>query len=233
VRLLEGLVELIAPTRCAGCELPGALLCAGCDTDLPRVEPHYACPACGAPFGGLVCTECWSTEFAFEAAIAFGELDGALARAVVLHKDAGERRLGSLLGGLLAEQVAARWGGWPDALTWIPPTRAAIARRGFDHGLALARPVAGALSVGCLPLLARARARDQRVLGRSARAANAGGSFTASLAAPTSGPPASPPARVLVVDDVMTTGATLDAAAATLLAAGVSAVRVAVVARAW
>ena len=112
MRLIEGLAELLFPTRCAGCEMPGAVLCESCRDALPRVEPSGACPRCGAPFGYLVCTECWSREWAFEAALAVGSLEAPLARAVVLHKDAGERRLAAVFGRLLAEQVGVAWPGW-------------------------------------------------------------------------------------------------------------------------
>ncbi len=224
MRLLQGMVELLAPTRCAGCDLPGGLLCAECRAALPEIDADHACPSCGAPYGAMVCTECWSTEFAFSAALSLGELDGALARAIVLHKDAGERRLGALLGGMLATAVAKRWAGWADAVCWIPATSAAIARRGFDHSAALAEPVAVTLSAPRRPLLLRSRARDQRRLGRIERIASSRGTFTVAEKAPR---------RVLVVDDVLTTGATLDAAAQALLLAGAHEVRVAVVARAW
>jgi predicted amidophosphoribosyltransferase len=164
-------------------------------------------------------------QYAFEAAIALGELSGVLARAVVLHKDAGERRLGAVLGGLVGECVAASWGrAWADAVCWIPPTAAAIARRGFDHGSSLAAPTAEHLGVPVSGLLVRRRAKDQRTMGRTQRQASAEGSFSVA---------AGVPSRVLLVDDVLTTGATLDAAAQTLLSSGATTVRAAVVARAW
>lgn len=222
--LVEGFAELVAPSRCAGCDLPGGLLCNDCDRTLPRIDPKTACPSCGAPFGGLVCTECWETRFAFAGAVALAELDGAVARAVVLHKDAGERRLGRTLGDRLAQAVVHRWPDPPGLVTWVPPTAAALARRGFDHGRSLAVPVAAALGSEAKPLLARASARDQRRLGREARGRNSAGSFSC-LGEVTGG--------VLIVDDVLTTGATLDSAAEALHAAGAGAVRVAVVARAW
>jgi ComF family protein len=222
--LLEALAELVYPTRCAGCELPGAVLCDACRDTLPRVAAAAACPRCGAPYGYLVCTECWSREWAFSAALSLGEFESQLARAVALHKDAGEQRLGPTLGALLAEQIAQRWPGWPESVTFVPATRAALRRRGFDHGRGIAAEVSARLEIPLVEVLARAAAADQRALGRADRARNAAGSFSAAGA---------PGKRVLLCDDVFTTGATLDAAAEALLRAGAEEVRCATVARAW
>jgi len=224
MRLLEGLAELLFPTRCAGCEMPGAVLCDACREALPRIARPGACPRCGAPYGHLTCTECWSREWTFEAAVALGEFEAPLARAVALHKDAGERRLALVFGTLLAEEVAALWPGWAQGVAYVPATRAALRRRGFDHGRAIAASLATALEVPLLDALARTEALDQRSLGRAARAANAAGSFSARGVVP---------ARVLLCDDVFTTGATMDAAAGALLDVGAEAVRAAAIARAW
>ena len=224
MRLLEALAELVYPTRCAGCELPGAVLCDTCRDTLPRVDGAGACPRCGAPYGYLVCTECWNREWAFSAALSLGEFESHLARAVALHKDAGEQRLGAVLGSLLAEQVVSTWPGWAESVTFVPATRAALRRRGFDHGRAIAAEVAEQLGVPLVDVLQRAAAADQRSLGRIDRARNAAGSFSASER---------PGGRTLLCDDVFTTGATLDAAANVLLVAGASEVRCATVARAW
>ena len=98
-------------------------------------------------------------------------------------------------------------------------------RRGFDHTSALARIVGVRLGVPTSVLLEARSRDDQRALGRDARFANMAGAF-AML------PDAIVPARVLLVDDVFTTGATFDGAARALLAAGAREVRVAAVARA-
>ena len=222
--IIDGLAELLFPTRCAGCEIPGDVLCDRCRANLPRVEPAGACPSCGAPFGYLVCTECWSREWAFEAAVAVGSLEAPLARAIVLHKDAGERRLAAVFGALLAEQVALVWPGWPEYVTYVPATAVAQRRRGFDHGRAIAASVGDGLGIPLAEALRRTAARDQRTLGRTERAANAVGTFHAI---------GDVGGRILLCDDVFTTGATLDAAATALLSAGADAVRVAAVARAW
>ncbi|MDZ4064605.1 MAG: ComF family protein, partial [Coriobacteriia bacterium] len=72
MNLLEGLLETICPTRCAGCELPGSLLCVSCRDAVASIAPGYPCPRCAAPFGWLVCTECWNQELAFDATCAVG-----------------------------------------------------------------------------------------------------------------------------------------------------------------
>jgi predicted amidophosphoribosyltransferase len=157
MQLLDAILELAFPTRCAGCELPGDVICPTCRDNLPRVDPATSCPRCGAPYGTLVCTECWDTQWAFEGTISFGELEAPLARMVVLHKDAGERRLGPLLGTLLAERIAREWPSWADAVTYVPATREALQRRGFDHGRAIATALAEQLGVPLISALVRGR----------------------------------------------------------------------------
>lgn len=221
----SSLLELLIPTRCAGCDLPGELLCEQCREALPAIDPELACPRCGAPFGYLVCTECWRAEPAFDAGVCVGSLEPPLSRCISIYKDAGERRLGPLFGGMLAAALV-RWGEWPQAVVPVPPSPAALRMRGFDHTAAIAERVADSLGVPLVNVLAAVGARDQRTLGRTARRANVEGAFSAAAGVAV-------PSRVVLVDDVMTTGATLDAAASVLLAAGAEVVRVGAIARAW
>lgn len=120
----------------------------------------------------------------------------------------------------LATAIAAGVRDRPDVVTWVPTTAARRRARGFDHAELLARAVAGALHRPCHDLLVRApgppqtgRPRAQRLLG-PALAARA---------------PVRP--HVLVVDDVVTSGATCTAAARALRAAGARFVDVAAAAR--
>jgi ComF family protein len=221
----SSLLELLLPTRCAGCDLPGELLCEECRSALPLIEAQWACPRCGAPFGHLVCTECWRAEPAFEQGVCVGSLAPPLSRCISLYKDAGERRLGALLGDMLGAAVGT-WQEWPQAVVPVPPSASALRTRGFDHTAAIACRVAGSLGVPLLHALASAGAKDQRALGRTERRINVEGAFVPTHAERL-------PPRILLVDDVMTTGATLDAAAAALLAAGAEVVRIGAVARAW
>jgi ComF family protein len=142
-----------------------------------------------------------------------------------LHKDSNERRLAGVFAELLEERISAAWPGWPETVTWVPSSREAVTRRGFDHAEALGRELAQRLGVPAARALERGEAADQRRLDRKQRAANVRGTFTRSQT-PLSG-------RIVLVDDVVTTCATSDAAASMLLESGAEAVRLAGVARTW
>ena len=220
----EGLLELLAPTRCGGCELPGVLVCDACASVMPRIEQEAACPRCGAPDGRGVCAECDGVEFAFSGARCAALLGTPLSRIVTVYKDGGERRLATPLAEIAATAVEAAVrepAAW--TLVPVPASARAIARRGFDHCDRLAGELADACGMPIGRVLSRRGGRDQRGLGREQRRANVGGAFTVT---------AETPRRALLLDDVVTTGATLDAAARVLLDEGSEEVRAVALARA-
>ncbi len=153
-----------------------------------------------------------------------------MSRAVVMLKDGGERRYA----GVLAELLAAAADGWlesDDILVPAPASPSALRRRGFDHAADIARAL-GHITGNEMRLMLRAKAgADQRALGRDARFANRAGAFRLAEARGLAAEPAVP-ARIVLVDDVFTTGATLDAAACVLRKAGAGEVRALAVARA-
>jgi ComF family protein len=139
----------------------------------------------------------------------------------------GERRLCRPLATAVAERwrVAGRGG---DMLTWVPVHVSRRRERGFDQAEELARAVAAELGLPVAACLARRhRTVAQHALGRAQRARNTGGAFVVneSARALVSG------RWLIVVDDIVTTGATLGACAAALLGAGAAAVSAAAVAR--
>jgi len=226
--IAESLGELVAPTRCAGCERQGALFCRDCLGQLSvSYVPGQACAKCAGPYGALTCTECWELEYSFERVLALGILDGPLARAVVLYKDSNERRLADLLGAVLAVRISEEWSGWADVVCGVPASKEALRRRGFDHGELLANSVARHLSVLAMQLLERPHARrDQRDLSRKQR-------LKGSQQFRCRKEQDHPPERILLVDDVFTTGGTAESATTALLKAGAKEVRLAVLGRAW
>lgn len=222
--LASALADVLMPARCAGCDLPGTLLCDRCRSSLPLIDQFEACPACGAPDGSHGCAECGRFEVGFDGARCAGVFEWPLSRMVTLHKDAGELRLTPLLAELVIG-AAGEWLEWADALAPVPASPGAFARRGFDHGELLCAEVAHASGVTAMDCLRARPRRDQRHLSREQRAANA----AASLRSPHG---IAVPRRVLVIDDVVTTCATANAAAYALKQRGAEEVRLLAVARA-
>jgi len=190
------------------------------------------CPACLAAAAGPagVCEPCRAW---LEAAVAaappplgdrawLGPYAGPWERLVAAFKHRGARRLGGLLGALLALRVRS-WPYAPDQVVSVPASAERLAERGFDQAAVLAAEVARALGSEHRAALVRSRAsRVQKGLSRASRAVNAARAFRATGRVR---------GRVLLVDDVLTTGATAEACAAALTDAGAAEVRVATVAR--
>ncbi len=220
----EAIAETLWPTRCAVCDAPGDVLCGKCRRDLPYIDWWRACPRCGAPFGRVQCTECNPvvlTRLERErlphdgcaSAVAFDE---GPARIVRTYKDHGERRLADDIARIMTQTVPPAW---PiDMITFVPASAAAVRRRGFDHAELLSTKLAHLLNAPCTATLARPRTRDQRSLSRRGRLQNTAGRFSTI-------PGSSPPRRLLLVDDVHTTGATLFDATDALKRAGAHEVR--------
>ena len=235
--VIDALAEIVAPTRCAGCERCGTVLCDSCMAKVELYATQKLCPRCAAPYGRLVCTECNDEEFSFTGTVSCGLLADELARAVVIYKDGFERRLGTVFGDLLAGRLALRIAAGLDEpfdiVTWIPPTKRALNRRGFDHAGILAVHVARCFDVPFEQVLIRSPMRDLRTLSRADRALEVQASYRFDEDMLREG--ASPIAgkRILLVDDVFTTGATLEGATTLLLDVDAASVRCAVIARTW
>lgn len=234
--LADGMLELAWPTRCVVCDMPGALVCDSCAEELPFIDHALACPACGAPYGRDACTECWTgqgrIERSFDHAACALEFDEASSRLVTCYKDQGERRIAQLLSRLLATCVSD----WesavcesPELVTYIPATQAALRKRGFDHMQPVACDTARLLEAECIGVLGKSEGADQRELGREDRLAN----MREALYVPADLVCAVEGKDLLLLDDVFTTGATLDAAALALRQAGAARVDVATVLRVW
>lgn len=183
-----------------------------------------ACARCGKPERAPVprCGDCADRELAFDRARAAASYEGPAREALKAFKIGGERRSARAFARWMVPPALALGGS--DVVTWVPSTRRSDAARGFTPAEELARPLARALGLPARRLLAKIReTKDQAALTRRERRENQRAAFAAG---------ARPPARVLLVDDIMTTGATVDACAAALKAGGARRVLVVTFARA-
>jgi ComF family protein len=215
-------LDVLLPQRCLGCASPGGQVCSGCVRRLRRLAPPL-CGRCGAPTAWPVarCRECAGRRLAFAQARAAVAYDEPVRRIVSAWKERGLRRLAPWAAALVADELAPPRA---DCLTFVPPDRDRRLRRGHHAAEALARELATAWEVPLRPLVTRTRpAPPQRGLDHLARRRNVRGAFAA-------GGPA--PARVVLVDDVYTTGATVNAASSALRRAGTRHVDVVTFARA-
>lgn len=228
--------ELLWPTRCVSCDLPGELLCEECRASLPWIAQRWACPVCGAPFGWLTCTACeggWESR-ATVCALRFGQVSSQM---VACLKDRFELRLAAVNAAAMATALeeASAWpasdgqarfdAGAVDALCFVPATGRAFARRGFDHMELVSRELAPMVGVPVLDVLARPSGQDQRQLAREEREKNLADAIR--VVDDVSG------MRLLLCDDVVTTGASMRAATHALLARGAEEVTCCALARVW
>lgn len=232
----DAALELLYPTRCVGCEMPGELICGECREALPWIEQRCACPVCGAAFGDMTCTGC-EGDWEPRATVAALGFSGTAARMATCLKDYHELRLALVNAAamLVALEEAAFWpardgrprfdAGSVDAVCFVPATAEAYARRGYDHMELTARELAAMLGLPLADVLARDAASDQRDLGRSGRAANLAG--TMRVVDDVWG------LRLLLADDVVTTGASMREATRALLARGAAEVTACSLIRVW
>ncbi len=230
--LVRAVADVFYPRFCIVCGAPVASdravdLCEACEGGL-RLGGLRCCERCAAPMARYAskCPNCHNMRIAMNASTAFGVYDGALRERVIEYKFAGAQHLARTFGRLLAGAVARKWPETRiDAVTAVPLHRARRLERGFDQSREIGWHAARALGVPWRPgLLSRVRETESQVgLTRTGRAKNVKGAFAARSGGVES---------ALVVDDIMTTGATLSEAARALKRAGVRAVYAAAVARA-
>lgn len=213
------------PLRCLVCQEPGSDgldLCAACHAGLPWND--HACPGCALPLpAGEPAARCGAClrapprQVAAAAVFVYAAPVDQLLRRFKFHQDLAA---GRLLSQLMLQRVPS----FIDSpLLPIPLHRKRLRARGYDQARELARPLARALAVPLWTGLHRQRlTAAQSDLDADARRRNLLDAFAVT---------ASPPTRLTLLDDVMTTGATLDAAMRALGRAGSSEVHLWVCAR--
>ena len=229
-KLASRALDLLYPPRCAICKKnlsDGQALCAACDADLPRLSKPF-CKTCGEPFPGEIdgpfaCPNCHTLKFAFEfARPAMVRDDRTLeiihrlkyGRELHLAKDLGRLAAGAFDDPRLAPALA---GNWP--LVPVPPHRKRLQHRHFNQADEISRSISAHTGLPVVGALRRIRATEhQTALTRSQRLENLRGAFVITAAGRRWSEQS--PAGAMLVDDVLTTGSTMDECAKILRRAG-------------
>ncbi len=235
--LLAGTRDLVYPAHCLLCgrSLPPdeQHFCGVCRVDV-FFDPHDCCPRCAGTIGPFAvvegrCRACRDEPFAFERALRLGPYEGLLREIILRLKHQSAEGLAELLGACWAEQAAEQFTALHvDALVPVPLHWLRRWRRGYNQSAALCRGLSARLGVPCQPSWLRRIRNTPRQTNQTpaGRKANVRGAFRARHSAAVKG------RAILLVDDVMTTGATAGEAARALLVGGATRVVVAALARA-
>jgi competence protein ComFC len=235
------LLDLLYPGECALCRDPlpsGRALCDPCDAELPRLESPY-CEICGEPFPGAVdshfaCPNCSRLSFDFAFARPAMNHDPRLRELIHQLKYGRQLHLAAELGRLAATALddprfaAALAGNWP--LVPVPLHKSRLRFRHFNQAEEIARPVSRLTGLPIVRALSRIRSTStQTTLTRAQRLQNLSGAFELTRAGQRA--LESHPGGAILVDDVFTTGSTVQACAKVLRKAGFQPVTVITVMR--
>ena len=205
--------ELVADTRYT--------LCADCLKRMPFITGHR-CLVCGVPIKDEAdyCLRCQRTESAFSKNIAPLRYDGDARKLVYSLKFGKKKYIAALLGAMMSDEYI-RSGEACEVIVPVPMSEAEVRKRGFNQSVLLAEEVGRRLDMPVLPALIKQRdTTPQKELTGKERAENLKGCFSAAYTDHIKG------RKILLVDDVFTTGATADECARTLLKAKVRSVTV-------
>ncbi len=200
---LKSILSWLFPPKCVFCRslIPPDLegVCVYCKSTLRRntvtkIDGVLYCSGCAVPF----------------------IYTGLVRAAMLRYKFRGFRHYDACFGSLIAECARDRFISPFDLVTWVPVSDKRARRRGYDQAELLARAVSNSLGIPAAAALSKTidNSAQSSIKGAGARRANVKGVY-----APTSEFPAAG-LRVLLIDDVITTGATISEAARTLLTAG-------------
>jgi len=211
-------LDIFFPPHCGGCNLPGSRWCFQCQVSVQKL-PNEICIQCGRPFiFQAKCPECEYDAPAYDELRSWAYYEGPIKKAIHSLKYRGDITLGEILARPLINIVENQ--AWvPDLVLPVPMGDERLSTRGYNHATLLARPVAYAIGKPFYPrCLQKIRETSTQVgLSLSDRLTNVKGAFQAAEKYVNG-------KLVLIVDDVTTSGATMEACASALKESGAIAV---------
>lgn len=224
-----GFVDLIFPPICLVCgEVQEKYLCTDCASKISFLTPPL-CHRCAMPLVDGVCNECRDLEFAFDTAYSVGAYEGVLRDAIHAFKYKSQKVLSEPLSNLMIEALSAnnRLRASVDVIVPVPIHLSRKRLRGFNQAELLAAQIGRAMKLPVVMdvLIKSSPNRAQIDLPLDMRKSNVEGVFSINNADAVYG------RRVMLVDDVFTTGSTCDSASVALRSAGVREIHVFTLAR--
>ncbi len=216
MRLIAALLDLLYPPRCVFCrafvQSSEGMVCPACSADLVRADGEAEQTQTGS------CIPCVAPLY----------YEGNVKKSLRRYKFHGASHYAGAYGPILAGAVTRQLEGTYDLITWVPLSRARLRERGYDQALLLARAAADALGERLTPTLKKVRnvQRQSTTGGAEARRSNIAGAYQVPEPERIRGK------RILLIDDIVTTGSTLAECTRVLRAAGAAEVRCAALARA-
>jgi ComF family protein len=245
--VLKALLDLFYPPRCAFCnkllaadedsnlDLPAVsgdflgperFLCLDCARELSWIAK--SCPRCAFPLekGESVCHHCHGSSFSFQDCCALARYQGKMKETLHRFKYHGRKSLAEPLAALLYKKIISQsWVSSVSFLVPVPLSRQRFLERGYNQASLLAAALAGKIGLPVKEMLERVRdTKSQTGLSRKRRAENLSGAFRCLQKIPER-------SHILLVDDVLTSGATAHEAAKTLKGSGAGRISVAVLSR--
>ena len=233
--MTKSFLNLIYPIHCAVCRksldpLNKSGICDFCAGQIRR-NPKPHCKSCGRSLSDIedLCAECRTREFYFEHAYSVCLYEDALKELIRLFKYKGKIALASNLSGLMIDFLKENSEILDDidVITFVPLQSGRLRERGFNQSRILASNISKEFAIALFDTLEKtARTKHQNELSRIERLSNLDGAFKIRK-----GSPGLTGASVLLIDDVMTTGATLDECAKALIEGGAKSVKCLTLAR--
>lgn len=220
--VLAQFIDFLFPPLCAGCQKGGHILCPSCITQI-RPLPPPICQHCGISLtAGGICKQCTYNLLRLTGLRTVSIYQEPLRSCIHALKYTGNTRIAEPLGHLLA-QAYINHGLHADAIIPVPLHSERQQQRGYNHAYLLAEVCAAQVGIPLRnDILVRHRATPAQVgLNHAQRRQNMAGAF---LCTPAFATGALAGRTILIIDDVYTTGATLEACAEPLFAAGATAV---------